>query len=431
MKKCLRYFLAIIPVTMLMTLAQPVLAAAVELSVADSIALALQNNHELKYAQSAREKAYWAMQAARSSKGFSLDFTHTDQRYNTPPAATGTSTYEYTSDFTNQLVLTLPLYSGGKLEKQIKQAALEHTVADLEVEAAKQQLKLTVVSNYLAVLEYRNEVRVNQETVRNYEEHLQLVKNKYDLGLVAKTDVLSSQVDLAGAQDNLVKAQNNYTNAAAALNNAIGLPHAAEVTLKDEFAYEKYPRTLAECLQYAIEHRPELEQYEAQIASANYAVDIAKSDRRPTVNLTAEQGWYDSHFIGAKNSNWLVKLTTSLNLFDTGLTSANVNQARHNAAMVLDKAEQQRDTILLSVREYYLSMQEAEKRIDSNKVSVNYAAESLMIQKARYEAGVGTNLDLRDAVLSLDSAQKDYIQALYDYNLNKVKLEQAMGLPVQ
>ncbi len=69
--------------------------------------------------------------------------------------------------------------------------------------------------------------------------------------------------------------------------------------------------------------------------------------------------------------------------------------------------------------------------MNSNKVSVNYAAESLMIQKARYEAGVGTNLDLRDAVLSLDSAQKDYIQALYDYNLNKVKLEQAMGLPVQ
>jgi outer membrane protein TolC len=99
--------------------------------------------------------------------------------------------------------------------------------------------------------------------------------------------------------------------------------------------------------------------------------------------------------------------------------------------MVLDKAGQQRDTILLNVREYYLSMHEAEKRIDSNKVSVDYAEESLMIQKARYEVGIGTNLDLRDAVLSLDSAKKDYIQALYDYNTNKVKLEQAMGLPVQ
>ncbi|HWR06639.1 TolC family protein [Sporomusa sp.] len=431
MKRYQRYFLAIIPVAMLMTLAQPVFATAVELSVEDSIALALQNNYDIKYAKSAREKSYWAMKEARKNKGLSIDFTHTDQRYNTPPAETGTSTYEYTTNFDNQIALSLPLYSGGKLENQIKQAKLDLKVAELDVEAAKQQLKLTVVANYLTVLEYRNEVKVNQETVKNYEEHLKLVKDKFDLGLVAKTDVLSSQVDLASSQDNLVKAKNNYTNAVAALNNAIGLPHATEVTLKDEFAYEKYPRTLEECLQYAVDHRPELVQYEAKIASANYDVDIAKSGRRPTVNLTAEQDWYDSHLIGSKNSNWLLKLTTSINVFDTGLTNANVKQAQHNVDMVLDKAGQQRDTILLNVREYYLSMHEAEKRIDSNKVSVDYAEESLMIQKARYEVGIGTNLDLRDAVLSLDSAKKDYIQALYDYNTNKVKLEQAMGLPVQ
>ncbi len=431
MKRYMGHFLVLMAVAMVMTVTPPVLATAMELSVEDSIALALQNNYDFKYAKSAREKSYWALESARKNKGLSLDFTHTDQRYNTPPAETGTATYEYTTNFENQIALTVPLYSGGKLENQIKQAALDLKVADLEVEAAKKQLKLTVVSNYLAALEYRNEVRVNQETVRNYEEHLALVKDKFELGLVAKTDVLSSQVDLASAQDNLVKANNNYINAVAALNNVIGLPHITEVTLKDEFVYEKYPKTLEECLQYAVEHRPELVQYEAKIASANYDVDIAKSGRRPTVDLTAAQGWYDSQLIGSKNSNWLVKLTTSINLFDTGLTDANVKQARHNVDMVLSKADQQRDTILLNVREYYLSMQEDEKRIDSNKVSVHYAEESLMIQKVRYEAGVGTNLDLRDAVLALDSAQKDYIQALYDYNLNKVKLEQAMGLPVQ
>ena len=166
-----RYFRAIIPVTLLLAVAQPVLAAAVELSVADSIALALQNNYDIKYAKSAREKSFWAMKEARKNKGLSLDFTHTDQRYNTPPAATGTSAYEYTTNFDNQIALTLPLYSGGKLEKQIEQAKLDLQVAELEVEAAQQQLKLTVVTNYLTVLEYRNEARVNEETVRNYEEH--------------------------------------------------------------------------------------------------------------------------------------------------------------------------------------------------------------------------------------------------------------------
>ncbi|MPN30879.1 hypothetical protein SDC9_178350 [bioreactor metagenome] len=54
-----------------------------------------------------------------------------------------------------------------------------------------------------------------------------------------------------------------------------------------------------------------------------------------------------------------------------------------------------------------------------------------MIEKVKYEVGTGTNLDLLDAVLSLDSAKKDYNQALYDYNTNKAKLEEAMGLPVR
>lgn len=431
MNKYQRYFRAIIPIIMLMTAIQPVFAAAVELSVEDSVALALKNNYDIKYAKSAREKSYWAMKEARKNKGLSVDFTHTDQRYNTPPAETGAATYEYTTNFDNQIALTLPIYSGGKLENQIEQAKLDLKVAELDLDAAKQQLKLTVVTDYLTVLEYLNEVQVNQETVNSYEEHLKLVKDKYDLGMVAKTDVLSSQVDLAGAQNDLVKAQNNYTNAVAALNNDIGLPHTTEVALKDNFTYERYPKTLEECLAYAEGHRPELAQYKAKLASAQYDVDIAKSGRWPTVNFTAEQDWYDSHLPGSKNSNWLLKLTTTLNVFDAGITDSQVKQANHNMDMVTDKAKQESDTILLNVRQYYLSMYEAEKRMDSNKISVEQAEENLLIQKARYEVGVGTNLDLRDAVLSLDSAKKDYIQALYDYNTNKAKLEQAMGLPVQ
>ena len=49
----------------------------------------------------------------------------------------------------------------------------------------------------------------------------------------------------------------------------------------------------------------------------------------------------------------------------------------------------------------------------------------------RYEVGVGTNLDLRDSVLSLDQAKRDSLQALYDYNINKAKLDHSMGRPVE
>lgn len=426
-KRCLAL---LSPLMVVMVLSQAALAAPVELSLEDSLALALKNNHDISYAKAAREKSYWALKETEKNKGVSLNYTHSDERYNTPPASSS-STYTYTTDFDNKLALSVPLYSGGKLENQIEQANLSLKVADLDIAAAKQQLRQQVIADYFTVLEYRNAVQVNQETVKNYADHLKLVKEKFEVGLVAKTDILSSQVNLAKAQDTLIQAQNNYNNAVATLNNAIGLPHNTEITLKDDFKYEQYPLTLEECLQHALVHRPEIDQYRAKVASAEFDIKIAKSGYAPTVDLTAEQDWNDAHFAGTKNSNWLIKLTTSLNLFDAGLTNTKVQQARHNAAMVADQEAQERDTILLAVRQYYLSMFEAAKRIETNKVSVNQAEENLTIEKARYDVGIDTNLDILDAVLSLDSAKKDYIQALYDYHTNKAQLEKAIGLAVK
>jgi len=431
MKLKRQWIVGIIPLLMVITANQSVFAAPVTLSLDDSISMALKNNYDIRYAKSAREKSYWALEEAKKNKKVSIDYTHTDERYNTPPSSSGYPYYTYTTNFDHQITLSLPIYSGGKLEGKIDQAKLDLTVANLDIDKAKQQLKLDVVNDYLTVLEYRNEVQVDQETVNNYVDHLNLVKAKYDIGLVAKTDVLSSQVDLAKAQDTLIKAQNNYNNAIATLNNAIGLSHSTELELKDDFKYEKYSLALEECIQYAKVHRPEIAQYEAKVASAHYDVKVAKSGYLPTVDFTAQEDWNDSHIPGLDNNNWMVKLTTSFNVFDSGLTKAKVKQAQHSVDMVGDQAEEERDSILLDVRQYYLSMYEAEKRIDTNKVSVNQAQESLMIQQARYDVGIGTNLDLLDAVLSLDSAKKDYIQALYDYNTNKAKLEKAMGLPVK
>lgn len=423
---CFSFFSALV---ISVALNQSAFASPVELSLDESIAMALKNNYDIHYVQSAREKAFWALREEEKNKGVTLKYTHTDERYNSAPTLYS-DTYTYTNSFDNQFALSVPVYSGGKLEAQIEQAKLDLKVADLDIKATKQQLRNTVISDYFTVLQYDNEVQINLDTVKNYQDHLKLVNEKFDLGLVAKTDVLSSQVNLAKAQDTLIKAQNNYNNAVATLNNAIGQPHGTELMLKDNLSYQKFRQNLEECLQYAEINRPEIAQNQAKVSSAQYDVKVAQSGHLPTVDFSAEQDWNDTHLVGTKNSNWMVKLTTSLNVFDTGLTAAKIKQAQHNISMVSNKAAQERDSILLDVRQYYLSMLEAEKRIETNKMSVSQAEENLAIEKVRYDVGTGTNLDLLDAVLSFDSAKKDYIQAMYDFNTYKAKLELAMGVPV-
>lgn len=411
----------------LLALSQPVMASAIELSLEDSVAMALKSNADIKIAENSREKARWELKQAQSNKKLAVNFTHSDTRYSSPVAIDDGSSSNY---FSNGVSLTIPVYSGGKLESQVEQAELALNVADLELTATKQQLRQSVITYYYNVQQYRNEVKVNQETVANYAAHLELVESQYRAGTVAKAEVLSSQVELANAQDSLSLAQNNYELAVAKLNNVIGLPLDSQLTLTQGLKYEKYPSTLEECSQYALANRPEMASYQAKLSSAAADVKIAKSGYLPTVDFSLSQNWHDKNFPGVDNSNWQATLTTSLNLFDSGINKSKVKQSEYSLVTVQEQARQQRDTILLEVREAYLSLREAEKRIDTKKVAIAQAEESLMIAETRYRLGAGTNLAVFDAVVALNTAKLNGNKALYDYNTSKAQLEKAMGIAI-
>ncbi|HWR44991.1 MAG TPA: TolC family protein [Sporomusa sp.] len=420
-------FKRLIPILFSFVFCQAAVAAPIELTLEDSIDLALKSHADIKVAESSREKAYWAVNQAKGSHGLDVSITHTDKHYSSPVTIAG----RYSENkFDTQLSLSYPLYSGGKLESQIDQAKLNLEVADLNIIAAKQQLKQNVTTYYFNVLQYQKELRVSQETVDNYTAHLNNVRSQYEIGTVAKSDVLASQVELANAQDTLIQAQNNVQLSVAKLNNAVGLPLDSELKLKEDLQYEKYSLNLDDCVQYALVNRPEIAEYQAKIASAEADVKIANSAKLPTVDLTLGQDWYDRDFPGLNNSNWQVGLTASMNIFDSGVNKAKVKQSQYSVATVREEARQQRETILLEVRETYLSMREAEKRIDTKKVAVEQAEESLKIAEARYRAGVGTNLAVFDAVVAINQAKINSIKALYDYNTSKAQLNKAMGTAI-
>jgi outer membrane protein TolC len=407
--------------------AHPAEAADAALSVDDCIAIALKRHPDIKIAMLAKEKTAWAIREVEADKGFSLNLSHTATR----SGSAISSSNSYRNQFANDLALTIPLYSGGKLESTIDKAKIDHKVAELNLEAAGQQLKQDVTLYYFNVLQYLHEVRINQETVENYAAHLQLVEEKYRIGLVAKTDALSSAVSLAQAQNDLIKAENNYNLALAKLNNALGLPLGTQLSLQDNLQVEKSGIVLADYETMAVARRPELAEYQLKIASAKEDVKIANSAYLPTANFSVLQNWYDKDAPGLSNRNWQAYITLTFNLFDSGSTESKRQQAEYSLATAAEQADQEKDSILLEVRQYHLSMLEAEKRIETNKVSVNQAQENLMIADARYNVGVGTNLDLLDAVLKLNQAKLDEIQARYDYHTSKAQLDKAIGAPVK
>jgi TolC family type I secretion outer membrane protein len=405
------------------------LAAPIELSLDESIALALKNNPSVKIAEADKAKAEWTVKAAEAGNGPTFSYAHTDTRLQSVPSLLQPN--PYVTKYDNNASLKLYLYTGGKVESAINQAKIGFTVADLDVTRARQQLRLDATTAYFGVLQARNLVKISQDSVDSLAAHLKNVQAQYDVGTVAKSDVLRSEVELANAQQSLIKAQNSYDLAMASLNNVLGLPLDSQVSIKEELAYAKYPLPLESAIKYAMGNRPEVAQTAAAIQSAREGVKYAKSGHLPAVALTGYEDWNDRDFPGAKNNNWGVSLTTQLNVFDAGLTDAQVKQAESGVGKAEEQARQTRDAVSLDVRQQYLSMQEAEKRIQTSKVAVDKAEEDFKIAQVRYNAGVGTNLDVIDAQVALNQAKTNYVQALYDFNTSKAKLEKAMGTSVK
>ncbi|MDR7868623.1 MAG: TolC family protein [Sporomusaceae bacterium] len=399
-------------------------AASQELTLKDSIAAAVSNNPALKIAGADKDRAAWGVDEAAAGRWPTLSLGST---YSRQP---GTSYAPSSEGVNNSLRLNWQLYNGGRTEGLVDQAKEGLKSASLGVAKAEQQVRLDAAAAYFAVLQNGNLVTVNEESVKNLQQHLKTAQAKYNVGLVAKADILRSEVELANAEQNLIKSKNSYELALANLKNVMSVDPASEIVLTDALKYEKYDKSLEDSIAMARAKRPEIAQAEAGVNMASSGVKVAESGNIPSVTFGASKGWSDSA-LPESGGDWTVSLAANWNVFDAGVTKAKVRQADAGLNKAKEQARQTADAVELEVRQQYLSMQEAEKRLETTEVAIAKAEEDLGIAREKYDAGVGTNIDVIDAQLALAQARTNYYQALYDFNVSKAKLTKAIGLAVE
>ena len=410
----------------------------VQLNLDDAMQRAFQTNPTISISKYELDSARANYNAARQSRGISITASHQTQRsgYNDAREvrlADSSGAYWTKSignNHSNALTASLPIFTGGKLSGQIEQAKANYKYNEVGVQRTYNEMRSTVTNGYFNMLQMDNLQKLNAESVTRLADHLKNVQAQYDVGVVAKVDVLRSQVELANAKQTLIQAENNYQIAEANLNKIVGLPMDTTLKLDNILVYSAYDRTMEDCLAYAAEHRPELMQAKYNVDAAKGALKVARSGHMPQVSASASQAWSSDSWPGDDNGNWGVGVNVSLNVFDTGVTLSKI----HGAEADLKKAEETyRDTVdsvNLDVRTNYLGLREAEKRINTTKLAVEQADEDYRIAQLRYMSGVGTNTDVLDAQVALTQAKTNYTQALYDYNTSKTDLETSIGVPM-
>lgn len=414
---------------------QSVFAATLELDLEETIQRALLTNPNVKIAEYNRKAAKADYSAAKSARGISISLNHSTGRggYADNQFFEGVNIgKQIGNSHNNSVTATLPIFTGGELQGQIGQAKANYRSMLSAEEQAYIEMKETATSGYFTMLDAGNMKTLRQESVDRLQAHLDNVIAQYNVGIVARADVLRSEVELANAKQDYITAANQYDVAEATLNNIIGTPLGTTLVLKDSLQYVPYDNDMAYCLAYSEEYRPELKQAEYGVDAAEAALVVARSGHMPKISASASNYWGGdgSNWPGDDDENWSIGVTASMNIFDSGVTWSKIHAAQENLAKAKETQRQIKDAVELEVRTDYLNMREAEKRISTTQVAVASAEEDYHIAVVRYQAGVGTNIDVMDAQEALTQAKTNYYQALYNYNTSKAALNTSMGVGV-
>ena len=382
---------------------------------------AFKTHADIKKAEYALDADRANYNAARETFGPKVTFSHKTTRggyWEEQYIGGGVYSKNLGTSHTNGFNLSVPIFNPG-LNAAEKQAKARYQSSVLGEELAFITMKQTVSNAYYTFCE---------QSVIALQDHLKNVQAQYDVGVVAKVDLLRSEVELTSAQQDLIKAENRHSIAEARLNNMIGIDQDTKLNPVEELGYKEYKEVLPNCINHAMLHRLDLQQSRLQVKAAEAALNAAKAGWMPSVSGSLSNSWSDNRWPGTEGSNWGVGVGLEMNVFDSGVTKSKVAAAKANLMTAKESYRQDTDNVELDVRNCYNTLREAEKRISTTQVAVSKAEEDYHIAQVRYEAGVGTNTDVLDAQVALHQARNNFNTSLYDYNLAKVALDTAMGI---
>lgn len=405
-------------------------AAAMDIDLKGAVTTAIQNNRDITIAELKRREAEADVSAAAAKKNPSVSYSWQRNQYPTQVVTTVSGTQSSNHGYSQGINVSWPIWTFGKVEGAIDAARYQKNIADLDVYKTEADTKLAAVQAYYQYLEAVKLAEVQAQSVTDYASHLNNVQQQFDAGIVAKLDVLSSNVSLANAKQKSIAADNTRDVAEANLNNIMRVPMNTTLNPLDKnFPEPEFDLTMEQAILMAQKYRWELVEADYGVRAAEASLRSAKAGYLPTVSVGGGYSWKEASVTAVDKDDWTVQGGLSWSLWDGGATQASVKKADAAVKTAQETLLQAREKIELEVRQDYLNVLSYKEQIRAAEASVAQAEEAYKIATVRYSSGVGINLDVLDAELALNTARTNYITALYNYNIGLATLEHAMGVP--
>lgn len=323
------------------------------------------------------------------------------------------------------LTVNQKLYDFGKTATQveIQRTNLDSSRADLA--AVDDQVVFNAKLAYFDLLKADRNRAVALETVKQFEQHLEQAKGFFEAGVKPKYDVTKAEVDLSNAKLNLIRVEMGVRLARVQLNNAMGLPTAPDYELADDLRLEPFVLPFDQALALAYDRRPDLKALLLRKRAAEQGVELARKGYFPSLSGNASVFYSGVNL--PMDEGWSMGMALSVPIFNGQQTRYQIDEARANAAILNANEGILRQAIHKELQQGYIVLQEADELISATKITVQQAEENSEIATGRYEAGVGTPIEVTDADVLLVNARTNHIQALYGYQIAQTRIEQSIG----
>ena len=127
------------------------------------------------------------------------------------------------------------------------------------------------------------------------------------------------------------------------------------------------------------------------------------------------------------DNGWNAKLSFNIPLYDGGLTRSRVQRVEADLVTAKAQMESTSNQVMLDVRKAWQALAQAKEALQASLEAEKQAKENYELAAGRYEVGVGSSLEISDAVESYASAQANKILSLYECKQKRLDLEKAMG----
>lgn len=327
-------------------------------------------------------------------------------------------------------IVNYSVYSGNAVQDQIAIAQANLRGQESAFAATAGQTVLAVRQAYFNYVQSIEQVAAAQRAVDASRENVRVTQAQVNVGTSPQFNLLQAEVQLAQAQRTLTQTKAAAVQAEQQLAAVVNLPISTAIDATTPMGLPTPPPDVEALVKQGLSNRPEVAQAQAAIQATEAAVDLAAAGLRPIITLTGGPQVLSNNLSTSSNVTWSATLALTLAIFDGGLTRAKVDQARQQLALSRVQLAQTQQTVEEQVRAAYLNLQQAAESLTSAQAGLTAAQEALRIANVRFQAGVGTQLEVVTAIQNLAAADAAVVQALFQYNLALAQIDQAVGTQI-